>query len=228
MNKLTPLLLLASVLTGSCSSTYAYRGGPLLNVGDSRITLSGTMSDAEFSGSDNAGGSYSTYDVDRTSMDVTLGQMVIENLELGGMLSIENETGNDGLGGNKSSADLMGLSAYGRFYIPSGMPGGLVPWIQAEVLFYGRSSENSSGVISGDSFASSGEGELFGTALSVGVTSFVSANAAIEFAIRTRAIEADSWTGTTTTLGSTTSTHADGYVRERDSTDFTLGVSLIF
>ena len=225
MKNLTSLILFASTLVASCSSpSYVHHAGPSLAVGAHRMAITAEMSGTETSASDNSGGAATPIDSDSISLDLTLGQVVAPNFELGGMFTYEDSSSDDRALGTSSSSNMYGLGAYGRFYIPTMMPGGLVPWIQASILFSGTMDQETTNASGG----TSSEAELFGTALAVGVTSYLSESAAIEFAIATSTREADSWTGTDNSGGVVTNLDFDGLVVEDSSIDFTVGMSINF
>ena len=224
MKNLTSLILFASTLVASCSSpSYVHHAGPSLAVGAHRMAITAEMSGTETSASDNSGGGGAPTDSDSMSLDLTLGQVVAPNFELGGMFSYADSSSDFG-SGDADSAGMYGLGAYGRFYIPTMMPGGLVPWIQASILFSGTMDFESTDA----GTRTSEEAELFGTALAVGVTNYLSESAAIEFAIATTTLEFDSWAGTVTDSSGVTNIDYDGQVNEASSIDFTVGMSINF
>ena len=226
MKNLTSLILFASTLVASCSSpSYTHHAGPSLAVGAHRIAVTASMSGAEITEADDVN-TLPLLNEDSMALSLTLGQVVAQNFELGGMFTYADSESDNGIGGLSDSSNMYGLGAYGRFYIPAMMPGGMVPWIQASLTFAGTLEE--------DDYTNSGqdgtfrESELFGTALSVGVTNYLSESAAIEFAISTSTLDQDSFTGTDTTAGVTTAFNSQGLTRETSSIDFTVGMSINF
>ena len=163
---------------------------------------------------------------DSMDIDITLGQVVAQNFELGGMFTYADSESDNGIGGLADSSNMYGLGAYGRFYIPALMPGGMVPWIQASLTFAGTMEEMDSKNSGLD--GTSRESEIFETALSLGVTNYLSESAAIEFAISTSTLDQDSFTGTNTTNGVTSAFNSEGLTRETSSVDFTVGMSINF
>ena len=190
------------------------------------MAITAEMSGTETSASDNSGGAGAPTDGDSMSLDLTLGQVVAPNFELGGKFVYADSSSAGGTTGDTESEGMYGLGAYGRFYIPTMMPGGLVPWIQASILFSGTMDLESTDASEGT--GTSEEAELFGTELALGVTSYLSESAAIEFAIATRTIESDSWAGTSTGPGGVTTIDYNGRVVEESSIDFTVGMSINF
>jgi outer membrane protein W len=227
MKNLTSLILFASTLVASCSSpSYVHHAGPSLAVGAHRIAVTASMSGAEIVQANDVNSAGLPENEDSMALELTLGQVVAQNFELGGMFTYGDSDWDDGLDGNAESSSMYGLGAYGRFYIPAMMPGGMVPWIQASLLFAGTMTEEES-TDSGTN-GNLRESELFGTALSLGVTNYLSESAAIEFAISTSTLDQDSFTGTDTTNGATTAFNSQGLTRETSSVDFTVGMSINF
>ena len=227
MKNLTSLILFASMLVASCSSpSYTNHAGPSLAIGAHRIAVTASMSGAEITEANDVNTGALPSNEDSMDIDITLGQVVAQNFELGGMFTYADSEDDNGIGGVANSSNMYGLGAYGRFYIPAMMPGGMVPWIQASLTFAGTMTEEES---SGSGTTGKvRESELFGTALSLGVTNYLSESAAIEFAISTSTLDQDSFTGTDTVGGVTTAFNSQGLTRETSSIDFTVGMSINF
>jgi len=241
MNKLVPLLLFTSILAASCSSSYT----PSINIGDNRIAINTTMmGSSDSSKSDAVQTNYGTTEDSITEIDMTIGRVVAENLEIGGIVMVKNEESDwslteSGIGtfSTSKSGKMNALGAYARYYFPTSLIGGsdtfiggdakLVPWLQGAVTFSGA-AEGAARNVSGD--ASRYESDVFITALSVGVTSFYSETAALEFAITQKTIEQDDFTG----IGADSwhqmlgSAFPGEFATEEKSLDFTLGLSLTF
>jgi hypothetical protein len=213
MNKLTALLLFASMLAASCSSTY--RRGPSIDVGDNRIAINGSMSDIDSTTTTDTLTS-DTVNANSIDIDLTLGRVVAENFELGGILIIQNTTTTVGL--DEGSDDTLAMGAYGRYYLPGLMlqSRNMVPWVQGAILFTGSHE------ISGPDFAQNSE--LFGVEFGVGVTHFLSKDAAIEFALTRTSLEASNFSGSTAGIAD----EFDGQVDEVEGTTFSVGLSLNF
>ena len=214
MNKLTALLLFASMITASCSSTY--RRAPSIDVGDHRIAISASLSDLETTVS-TTGTAGTPVPSSSTSIDLTLGRVVAENFELGGILLIDNSTA--GLTGNETTSDMLAMGAYGRFYIPDLLLPSrkMVPWIQGAIVFAGTQETST------QSSLSATESEIFGTSLSIGATHFLSENAAIEFALTQSFFELSNFAESS---GGSVIPNDDTV--ETDSTEFSVGLSLNF
>jgi hypothetical protein len=216
MNKLTALLLFASMITASCSSTY--RRAPSIDVGDHRIAISASLSDLDMTESTIGGGASLPVNTSSTSIDLTLGRVVAENFELGGILLIDNSA--TGSTGSESTSDMLAMGAYGRFYIPDLLLPSrkMVPWVQGAIIFAGTQETSS------QSSNSASESEIFGTELSVGATHFLSENAAIEFALTQSFFEFSNFSGSAGGVA----IDYDGQTIETDSTEFSVGLSLNF
>ena len=245
MNKLVPLLLFASILAASCSSSYA----PSIDVGDNRIAINtAMMGSSDLSASDAASPiptSYGTVEDSITEIDMTIGRVVAENLEIGGTIMMRNTESDWTLKDSgvatfstSESGKMNALGAYARYYFPTSLIGGsdtfiggdatLVPWLQGAVNFSGA-AEGTASDVSGN--ASSYESDVFITSLSAGFTSFYSENAAIEFAITQKTIEQDDFTG----IGADAfypllagSSFPGEFATEETSRNFTLGLSITF
>ena len=237
MNKLVPLLLFTSILAASCSSSYA----PSIDVGDNRIAINtAMMGSSDLSASDAASPiptSYRTVEDSITEIDMTIGRVVAENLEIGGTVMMKNEEREYSDSLKLEEGKMNALGVYARYYFPTSLIGGsdtfiggdakLVPWLQGAVTFSGA-AEGAARNVSGD--ASRYESDVFITALSVGVTSFYSETAALEFAITQKTIEQDDFTG----IGADSwhqmlgSAFPGEFATEEKSLDFTLGLSLTF
>lgn len=204
MNKFAPLIFFASMLAISCSSATT----PSMNVGDSRIAISSaSIGFGEMTASDNLDTNYQTIETSSTDISFSLGTVVAKNLELGGILMIDNTT-NDYENGYSESQDQNALGAYARYYMPAS--GGMVPWVEAGLLLSGtlETSDNQGYYETAD---------LFGVAVSVGASSFISENAAIEFALTQSSREISNMTG-----------FSNDYVLELDDTEVTMGLSISF
>ena len=242
MNKLVPLLLFISILAASCSSSYT----PSIDVGDNRIAINTIMvGSSDYSQSDAAGLDYGIEETSITEIDMTIGRVVAENLELGAIVMMKDEETDKSIRGvtyDSYNEKMNGLGAYARYYFPASLIGGsdtliggdakLVPWIQGSVVFVG-SAESTLAEFGGSSVpggrSTYEESDVFVTALSIGLTSFFSENAAIEFAITQKSIEQDDFSGARTEFGlPPTSMHPGEYATERDSLNFTLGLSVTF
>jgi hypothetical protein len=214
MNKLTALLLFASMLAASCSSTY--RRGPSIDVGDNRIAINGSMSDRDYTKTNDSGPIGDTVNTSSIDIDLTLGRVVAENFELGGILIIQNTTTTVGL--DEGSDDTLAMGAYGRYYLPGLMlqSRNMVPWVQGAILFTGSHEISST--------TSTENSELFGVEFGVGVTHFLSKDAAIEFALTRTSLEYSNFSGSTAGIAD----EFDGQVDEVEGTTFSVGLSLNF
>ena len=215
MNKLTALLLFASMITASCSSTY--RRAPSIDVGDHRIAINASLSDSDMTISTENGTTVPA-NTSSANINLTLGRVVAENFELGGILIIDNTT--SGESGSEIANDTLAMGAYGRFYIPDLMLQSrkMVPWVQGAVLFAGTNE------MSDQAASSASESEIFGTEISIGATHFLSENAAIEFALTQRSRELSNFMGSAGGIA----TEFEGRVEQTDSTIFSVGLSLNF
>jgi hypothetical protein len=157
-----------------------------------------------------------TVNANSIDIDLTLGRVVAENLELGGILIIQNTTTTVGL--DEGIDDTLAMGAYGRYYIPGLMlqSRNMVPWVQGAILFTGSHE------ISGPDFAQNSE--LFGVEFGVGVTHFLSKDAAIEFALTRTSLEYSNFSGSTAGIAD----EFDGQVDEVEGTTFSVGLSLNF
>jgi hypothetical protein len=204
MNKFAPLILFASMLAISCSSATTSS----MNVGDSRIAISSaSIGFGEITASDNLGTNYETIETSSADINFSFGTVVAENLELGGMLMIDNTT-TDYQDGYSISDDMNALGAYARYYMPSS--GGMVPWVEASLVLSGTQEQS-------DNQGNYATADLFGVGIGVGVSSFISENAAIEFALTQSSAEVSNMTG-----------FSNDYVLELDTTEVTMGLSLSF
>jgi hypothetical protein len=242
MNKLVPLLLFASILAASCSSSYA----PSIDVGDNRIAMNTiVMGSSDVSMSDADAVNYGDTEKSITEIDMTIGRVVAENLEIGGTIMMRNTESDwtrkdSGVAtfSTSESGKMNALGAYARYYFPTSLIGGsdtfiggdatLVPWLQGAVNFSGAAEGTASDVFGN---ASSYESDVFITSLSAGFTSFYSENAAIEFAITQKTIEQDDFTG----IGANAfypllagSSFPGEFATEETSRNFTLGLSITF
>jgi hypothetical protein len=231
MNKLVPLLLFTSILAASCSSSYA----PSIDVGDNRIAINtAMMGSSDLSASDAASPiptSYGTLEDSITEIDMTIGRVVAENLEIGGTVMMKNVESEYSDSLKLEEGKMNALGVYARYYFPTSLIGGsdtfiggdakLVPWLQGAVTFSGTgegTNKLENGVID-----SQWESDVFITSLSAGFTSFYSENAAIEFAITQKTVETDDYSGL---LGG--DDFPAEFATEETSRNFTLGLSLTF
>ena len=179
-----------------------------MNVGDSRIAISSaSIGFGEITASDNLGTNYETIEVSGADIEFSFGKVVAKNLELGGMLMIDNTT-YDYQDGYSESSDSNAIAAYARYYMSAS--GGMVPWVEAGLILSGT-IENS------DNQGNSATADLSGVGIGVGVSSFISENAAIEFALTRYSREISNMTGV-----------PNDYVQEMDDTEVTMGLSLSF
>ena len=213
MNKILTLLF-ASLFAVSCSTSSVK---PSINVGDTRLAISMDMSNFDLTTSDTDdttppyGEGTSSSDLD---LELTVGRVVITNLELGGRLVMNNSETTYTDFDRTETFDTMALGAYVRYYVPMGAS--FVPWVEASILFGGGHEST----YSEPGFSSTSEADVWGTELALGVSSYLSESTALELALRMQTLELSNF--------ESGFVFPDGYEDERSGTSLTLGISTFF
>ena len=223
MNNCRTLLIFSVSLVALSCSSFQTNQHPSIDAGATRLAISTDLSDNDVFEVDAAGTDYGYgTNTSSTSLNLTAGQVLASNFELGATLLIEGaETKDLNPGGDTTSENMTAVGLYARYYVP--LSSNILPWVQAKIFFTGDwSKENFDFSTFEDVDA---EGDVWGTALSLGLSNYLSEKTALELALTTTSMEYSDISASDS-LGSVTL--PQGFVRETSGTTVTFGISTYF